>query len=51
MTADSTVQENMKLVRAEIGLLVVTSIGLLVELRRRGYLRRTHPELEEMRAF
>jgi len=51
MQADSTVQENMKLVRAEIGLLVVTSLGVLMELRRRGYLRRTHPELEEARAF
>jgi hypothetical protein len=42
MNADSTVQENMKLVNAEIGLLVVTGAGLFVELGRRAHFRRTH---------
>jgi hypothetical protein len=45
MTADSTVQENLHLVHAEIGLLVVTGIGLFVELSRRAYFRKAHPEL------
>src|ERR1700693_358647 len=39
MNADSTVRENLKLVNAEIGLLVVTGVGLIVELRRRAYFR------------
>ena len=47
MTADATVQENMRLVNAEIGLLVVTGLGFLVELRRRSYHRRAHHELEQ----
>lgn len=46
MMADSTVRENMKLVNAEIGLLVVTGIGVFVELGRRTYLRRIRPELK-----
>ncbi len=46
MTADSSVQENIKLVRAEIGLLVFTIAGLSIELGRRAYLRRTHMDLE-----
>jgi len=41
MTADSTVRENLKLVNAEIGLLVVIGVGLFLELGRRAYLRRT----------
>jgi len=36
MEADSTVRENMKLVRAEIGLVLLTSAALLVELKRRS---------------
>jgi hypothetical protein len=35
MLADSTVAQNMKLVRAEIGLLVVMAAGILLELGRR----------------
>jgi len=35
MTMDSTVQENLKLVNAEAGLLVVTAFGLFLELSRR----------------
>jgi hypothetical protein len=46
MTTDSTVEENLKLVNAEVGLLVVTSIGLFVELSRRAHFRRAHPELQ-----
>lgn len=46
MTADSTVPENMKLVGAEIGLLVVTGVGVFLELGRRAYLRRLRPDLE-----
>lgn len=37
MTADSTVQENLHLVRAEIGLLAITGFGLFVELSRHAY--------------
>ena len=40
MLADSTVQENLRLVRAEIGLLAVSVIGLILEWRRRVYSRR-----------
>lgn len=40
MTADATVQENLHLVHAEMGLLVVTGIGLFVELGRRAYFRK-----------
>jgi hypothetical protein len=46
MTADSTVQENLKLVNAEAGLLAVTGLGLFVELSRRAHFRRLHPELQ-----
>src|SRR5215469_7562302 len=46
MTADSTVQENLKLVNAEAGLLAVTGFGLFVELSRRAHFRRLHPELQ-----
>jgi len=35
MTMDSTVQENLKLVNAEAGLLAVTGFGLFLELSRR----------------
>jgi hypothetical protein len=35
MLADGTVAQNMKLVRAEIGLLVVMTVGILLELGRR----------------
>ena len=42
MTADSTVRENMKLVNAEIGLIVVTAVGIFVELRRRAYFHAKH---------
>jgi hypothetical protein len=42
MAADSTVRENMNVVRAEIGLMRVTGIGLFVERRRRAYLRDDH---------
>jgi hypothetical protein len=45
MTADSTVQENLHLVRAEIGLLVITAIGLVIELSRRAYFSKSHAEL------
>jgi hypothetical protein len=38
MTVDSSVAENMKLVRAEIGLLTVTGFGLAIEMGRRTYL-------------
>ena len=44
MAADSTVRENLHLVQAEIGLLVITGIGLFVELSRRAYFRKAHPE-------
>jgi len=47
MAADSTVQQNLKLVNAEVGLLVVTGLGLFVELGRRAHFRRTHPELRD----
>jgi hypothetical protein len=40
MIADSTVQANLRLVRAEIGLLVITGIGLFLELRRRRHNRK-----------
>jgi hypothetical protein len=36
MRADSTVRENVKLVRAEIGLVLLTSAAFLVELKRRA---------------
>ena len=49
MTADSTVQENLKLVNAEAGLLAVTGFGLFVELSRRAHFRRLHPELQPSR--
>jgi hypothetical protein len=35
MLADGTVAQNMKLVRAEIGLLAVMAVGILLELGRR----------------
>jgi hypothetical protein len=41
MLADSTVQANLRLVRAEIGLLTISLIGLLMEWWRRAYSRRT----------
>jgi hypothetical protein len=44
MTADSTVQENLHLVHAEIGLLVVTAIGLFAELGQRTHFRGAHPD-------
>ncbi len=50
MHLDSTVQANMKLVNAEIGLLFITSVGLFVELRRRAFLRRTYPPINQTRA-
>ena len=40
MTADASIQENIKLVRAEIGLLAVTGVGLLIEFNRHAYFRR-----------
>lgn len=46
MTADSTVQENLHLVHAEIGLLVLTGVGLLAELSRREHFHKTHSELK-----
>ena len=42
MTTDSTIQENMKLVRAEIGLLFITAIGLFVEWNRRAHFGKAH---------
>ena len=36
MTVDSIARENMKLVRAEIGLVLLTSTALLIELKRRA---------------
>jgi hypothetical protein len=45
MTADATIQENLKLVNAEVGLLLVTGIGLFIELSQRAHVRRAHPEL------
>jgi hypothetical protein len=36
MTVDSTARENMKLVRAEMGLILLTSTASLIELKRRG---------------
>jgi len=50
MNLDSTVQANMKLVNAEIGLLFITSIGLFLELRRRAFFRRTYPAINQTRA-
>jgi hypothetical protein len=44
MTADSTVRENMKLVNAEIALLLSTGVGFFLELGRRLYLRKTDPQ-------
>jgi hypothetical protein len=46
MVADSTVQANMRLVGREIGLLVVTVIGIFLELRRLAYSRRMHPNAQ-----
>lgn len=46
MMADSTVQENLHLVHAEIGLLALTGIGLFAESSRRAYSRRARPELQ-----
>ncbi len=40
MLADSTVQANLRLVRAEIGLLAITVMGLILEWRRGVYSRR-----------
>jgi hypothetical protein len=40
MMADSSTADNMRLVRPEIGLLLVTAIGLPIELGRSAYLRR-----------
>jgi hypothetical protein len=51
MAADSTVQENLKLVNAEVGLLVVTGFGLFIEFSRRAHSRRTHPELRDSEAI
>ena len=47
MAADSTVQDNLKLVNAEVGLLLVTGLGLLIELSRLAHFRRAHPELRD----
>ena len=47
MAADSTVQENLKLVNAEVGLLVVTGFGLFIELARRAHFRKTHRGLRD----
>jgi len=47
MTEDSTVQENLKLVNAEVGLLLVTCIGLFLEWSRRVQFRRAHRELRD----
>ena len=47
MAADSTVQDNLKLVHAEVGLLVVTGLGLLIELSRLAHFRRAHSELRD----
>ena len=41
MLADGTVQENMRLVRAEIAILVIVSIGFLLEFGRRRQQLRT----------
>ena len=47
MTADSTVQENLHLVHAEIiGLLVLASIGLFAELGRHAHTGKTRLELQ-----
>lgn len=46
MTADSTVQENLHLVHAEIGLIAITGIGLFAELGRRARVRKAHPALQ-----
>ena len=46
MTVDSTVRENLHLVHAEIGLLVITGMGLVLELGQRAYLRNAHRELQ-----
>ncbi len=46
MITDSTVQANVRLVGAEIGLLAVTGIGLFLELSRLAYSHRIHPELQ-----
>jgi hypothetical protein len=45
MAADSTVRENLHLVQAEIGLLIITGIGLVVELSRLAHSRKSHPLL------
>jgi hypothetical protein len=42
-----TVQQNLHLVNAEVGLLAVTGFGLFVELSRRAHFLRTHPELRD----
>jgi hypothetical protein len=41
MLADGTVQENMRLVRAEIAILVIVSIGFLLQFGRRRQQLRT----------
>jgi uncharacterized membrane-anchored protein len=46
MTVDSTFPQNIRLVNAEIALLVVTGLGSAIELGRRAYLRRTHSNLQ-----
>jgi len=46
MTADSTIQENLHLVHAEIGLLAITGIGLFVERGRRAHFQKARPELK-----
>ena len=51
MAADSTVQENLKLVNAEVGLLVVTGFGIFVELRRRVHFRKASPELRDAQSI
>jgi hypothetical protein len=49
MNADASVQDNLKLVAAEVVLLILTGIGILLEVRRRERIQESHdgPHREE----
>jgi hypothetical protein len=43
MEVDSSVQQSMPLVKAEIVLVAITLVGIAIEMGRRSYMRRTMP--------
>jgi hypothetical protein len=43
MEVDSSVQQSMPLVTAEIVLVAITLVGIAIEMGRRSYVRRTMP--------